>query len=128
MPLVKIDLSDPIPSHRGESVREFEFREPIFEDWQDLGDPETKFVSDAGQWDQINSELVSAWAQRLLMPPGDPLVLRKASLRDTMKIKKAILDFFRLAARGMTMADLSLIEPPNNSPSGTDSNGSSSEK
>jgi hypothetical protein len=92
-------LSSPIQGHRG-TIREIRFREPKFEDYMALGDPETLVgLSNGGAgFYQDDMQAIRGYIERLAVDV-DPNFLALIGLKDTLAIKNTILSFFRDAIR-----------------------------
>lgn len=72
------------------------FREPVFTDVMDLGDPVASGVMPGGVVVRdVNYEAVRGYAERLVQKPWDPTLLGQLAVRDTQAVVRAILDFFR---------------------------------
>jgi hypothetical protein len=91
-----VELTTPLGA--GGAVKSFTFREPRYEDYMALGDPETVMrTAEGGLIYSDTPQIISAYAERLLLPPADPNHMALASLTDTLKIRDTILGFFREA-------------------------------
>ncbi|AWN36531.1 hypothetical protein [Methylobacterium radiodurans] len=96
MPNKVVKLDKPITGHT--VIRQLEFREPKFRDVMELGDP---FVwVPAGEYHRRVDDMptIARYAERLYVEgdkAGDPLILDELGLRDTRKVREAIIDFFR---------------------------------
>ena len=99
MPEKTVVLSSPIQGHRG-TIREIKFREPKFEDYLSLGDPETLVgLSNGGAgFYQEDMQAIRGYIERLAVNV-DPNFFGLIGLKDTLAIKNAILSFFRNAIR-----------------------------
>lgn len=99
MPNKVIILEKPIQAHT--LVRQIELREPKFRDVMELGDPFV-WVPAGEHYRRVDDmPTVGRYAERLLVEgdkPGDPLILDQLGLRDTSKVREAIIGFFQDAA------------------------------
>jgi hypothetical protein len=98
-PAKTVVLSSPIEGQRG-TIRELKFREPKFEDYMALGDPETLVgLSNGGAgFYQEDMNAIRQYTERLVVD-FDINFLPRISLKDTLAIKETILSFFRDAIR-----------------------------
>jgi len=72
------------------------FREPVFNDIMALGEPIASGVMPGGVVVRdVNYEAIQGYVERLVEKPWDPTLLGQLNVRDTQKIVRAILDFFR---------------------------------
>lgn len=96
MPNKIIKLDKPITGHT--VIRQLEFREPKFRDVMELGDPFV-WVPAGEHYRRVDDmPTIARYAERLYVEgdkPGDPLLLGQLGLRDTRKVREAIIDFFR---------------------------------
>lgn len=96
MPNKIVVLEKPIVGHR--PLRQLEFREPKFRDLMELGDPYVWVP--AGEYSRRVDDMpaIEKYAERLLTDdgkPGDPLVLDQLGIKDTRKVREAIISFFQ---------------------------------
>ena len=93
MPKV-VKLTEPLDIG-GERIAQIALREPKFGDYLDIGMPVTYIVVKDGGFEQETPGVIRDWIERLY--DGDPNVLLKLNLRDTLALRDAVVDFFREA-------------------------------
>ncbi|MCF4130255.1 hypothetical protein [Methylobacterium sp. SyP6R] len=97
---VTIPLTTPIQWHR-DLVREIVLREPTWDDIMPIGHPVTLHSSPEGvQIPVENPAAIMHYAERCVVEPMDMNFLSQLGLRDTMRVRQAILDFFLSAGPG----------------------------
>lgn len=98
-----IDLDQPIQAHDG-LVKQITLREPRYRDVMQFGEPVARGYSTDGTivYTAENIDIIRAYAARLIKNPedkGEPKVdeqlLGQLGIFDTLRIKDAVLDFFR---------------------------------
>lgn len=94
-----IELSQTYEGPNGTRFSRVTMNEPTFRDYTDLGNP-TTFVAVAGGggFEQEVPSVIRDWIERLY--DGDPNFLYQLSLVDSLKLRDAVIDFFRVA-RGL---------------------------
>lgn len=95
---VRVPLSRPIDGHGG-PVREVILREPTARDFFRLGEPFAQaYGKDGGDGTLVyqaeNNDVVQAYLEALIIVP-DVIVIGGLSLADAMRVKAALLGFFR---------------------------------
>lgn len=112
---VTIKLSKLLTGHKG-PVAQLVFREPLFPDFCKLGEPESIMWQNGIAMVQVHTAVIGQYAEVLLSGDGDPALLDMVGLKDTLKIRDAILGFFRAAGENET----STAALPTNSSSSSD--------
>ena len=95
MPNTIVQLDTPLVGH--EAITRLEFREPTFAEYSALGEPYVWAPTGEGQGRVRATPLwtvVREYAEALLVKPAEKAMLNQVSIRDSRKIKDAILDFF----------------------------------
>lgn len=95
-----IKLLDPVLWGEGR-VREIKLREPRWTDVEALGYPSEVMQSGETLSLATYPSIVAQYADRCFQPRGEGHVLQALSLRDTLSIHEAVLDFFREARAEM---------------------------
>lgn len=73
-------------------------RSPKFPDIMSLGEPAAFARSEGGMVFQAEKdEVVGEYIRRLLVEPKDPQLLNQLGLADSLQLKDAIFDFFKVA-------------------------------
>lgn len=94
-----IELSQSYDGPNGTRFNRVTMNEPTFRDYTDLGNPTTFVaVSGGGGFEQETPSVIRDWIERLY--DGDPNFLYQLNLVDSMKLRDAVIDFFRVA-RGL---------------------------
>ena len=79
-------------------VTQLEFREPKWDEIMDLGEPYIWAARGDGKYYATPMpERIKAYAERLIArgeERGDPLLLSRLGIIDTLKVRDAIMDFF----------------------------------
>jgi hypothetical protein len=113
-----VKLSKPIQLPAQPAITHIKLRDPKFQDFIDIGPPSTWVYMQGGGFEQVTESVVAEWIERL--HDGDPNHLLGLDLRDTLKIREAILSFFREATAPETPLPTSEQSPASSS-SGSDS-------
>ena len=92
----QIKLEKPIDGQNGQKIETIALRPPRYGDYIDIGLPSTFVVlKDGGGFEQETPTVIRDWIERLW--DGDPNFLYGLSLRDTLALRDAVIDFFREA-------------------------------
>ena len=95
-----IELSEPLITHGG-AFRSITFREPTAAEYWRIGEIRRYGNASGVIYAVENEGAVKSYIEACLVEPKDPLVLNQIkSLKDGMKIKEAISDFFMSAELG----------------------------
>ena len=111
-----VKLSKPVPGPGG-MIAAIEFREPTFEDLIALGEPETPMFVNGAMMFQQHMPVVGDYARRLCVQ--DPNLLTNLPLRDALKVRAAIIGFFREAEKDGTTSSADTQTTLSSSSSGT---------
>jgi hypothetical protein len=106
-----VELTQSIKGHRGQ-ITKISLREPKYGDFMDLGMPTTWVSLEKGGFSSETASVIGQWIERLA--DCDPNFLQQLSLRDTLALRGAVLNFFIEAALPVTdlsMQSLDLEEP-----------------
>jgi hypothetical protein len=116
-----VQLAKPVAVKGRPVITQIEFREPLFGDVMDFGEPETLIGLNEGAagYFQEDIGIIRKYAERL--GDIDPNFLAMLGLRDTLAVKRTIISFFRDATRGTTSEEASSSESRENASSATDS-------
>jgi len=114
-----IELSQAYDGPNGTRFNRVTLNEPTFRDYTDLGNP-TTFVAVAGGggFEQETPSVIRDWIERLY--DGDPNFLYQLKLADSLKLRDAVIDFFRVA-RGLPEMGMITAPSDESSSSGSDS-------
>lgn len=94
MPNATIELEKPITGHEGE-IRKIVLREPTYREVMPNGSPYQVHDTDDGQSVVLyDNEKIRAYAEACLIEPKESDLLKQLGLRDTMKLREAVLRFF----------------------------------
>ena len=98
-----IELSRSYDGPNGTKFNRVTMNEPTFRDYTDLGNP-TMFVavSGGGGFEQETPSVIRDWIERLY--DGDSNFLYQLNLPDSLKLRDAVIDFFR-EARGLPVME-----------------------
>lgn len=90
---IEIELTTPIVGHSG-PITKVVLRAPLAGDFFLLGEPFAYAASKEGLvYSAENAEVVRGYIERLLIEPN-ALLLANVSLKDAMRIKAVLMDFF----------------------------------
>jgi hypothetical protein len=105
--MTEIELSKPITGHEG-PVTKVVLKEPTAADYFALGEPQIVARNPDGTVFVVeNDAAVKQYIERCCVSPS-PLLLAQLSLRDAVKVKAAVLDFFMVARSVDTASSSSL--------------------
>lgn len=96
MPGTTVNLTQPIKGHGRQEITKIVLREPKYGDFIDLGMPTTWVSLEKGGFSSETPQLLGQWIERLA--DIDPNFLAQLSLRDTLALRGAVLNFFIEAA------------------------------
>jgi hypothetical protein len=97
MPNTTVTLANPIEGHDGQ-IKTITLREPKYGDVMALGEPSAYARSEGGMVFQAEKDgIVQGYIERLMVEPNDPALLLQLSLKDSLKLKETVYDFFRAA-------------------------------
>jgi len=121
---VTIPLDEPFAGHKG-MTQQLVLRRPNWSDVMGVGAPYTIHSDKEGKGFLVYDEAAIAhYAEALLIEPADTaLVSASVGLRDTMKVREAIVDFFLAAAGaggGSGTSPKSSSSTSDSSPTGSD--------
>ncbi|MEN3239017.1 hypothetical protein PUR29_36890 [Methylobacterium ajmalii] len=100
MTTVTIPLTRPVDGHRGE-IREVILREPTWGDVMPVGNPYTIHHSPEGVPIVVeNPAIIEHYLERCVVEPMHYNLLTNCNLRDALRVRQALLDFFLNAEPG----------------------------
>ena len=98
-----IQLSQSYLNPDGSKFNKITLREPTFREYTDLGNPTTFVaVSGGGGFEQEATPVIVEYAERLC--DCDANLLYQLNLTDSLKLRDAVIDFFR-EARGLPVME-----------------------
>lgn len=93
---ITVSLLEPLAGHGGQ-VKEVKMRPPTHADLMALGDPYVVITLADGKPHVVTEpKTLGEYIGRCLVSP-DPLILEKMGLADSMRVRKAFVDFFEMA-------------------------------
>lgn len=93
---ITIDLTEPLDLGGGAAARRVRLREPKAREYLKIGEPILYQRLPDGAVAQIdNDAAIAAYVQALVIEPDIPALIGNLSLADSIRVKDALLDFFR---------------------------------
>ncbi len=101
---VTVELKDPFDGHGGK-VTKAVVREPFGREYAQFGDPFVYARTDAKVTVSAENDIaIKNYIEHCIVEPDPLLAMSLMSLRDMMAVKEAVLDFFLVARRELTVA------------------------
>lgn len=100
-----VELVEPLLGH-GEPIRRLVLKEPTGRDYISLGEPMVVARNPDGTAYAVeNTAVIEQYVERCITEPKDPLlVIPQLGLSDAMRLKEAVLGFFRDARQAASSA------------------------
>jgi len=93
-----VTLSQSYMTHEGSSDK-VSFREPVFNDVMEFGEPIAKgLMADGVYIHNVNYEAVRSYAERLVQSPWNAALLGQLNVKDSFRVVDAIRSFFEQPA------------------------------
>lgn len=111
---IVIPLSKPLRAHGGESIKQIVLREPMFDEYNNIGDPWMIAASkDGAPFVVEDREIIKQYMNLCIIEPKDRLLLSQAGARVAKQVKEKLLTFFQPDASTEQVSGTT----PTNSPS-----------
>lgn len=79
-------------------IMQIKLREPKYPDIMRLGEPAAFGRSEGGiMFTSEKDDVIDAYIRRLMIEPKDPNLLAQVGAADTIQLREAIFDFFKIA-------------------------------